>query len=210
MMYGGFTSNVDMSRGTCLRHTGITRGEHGGRSARALRVSLSLLQCSASNVVDAQAAYESEMSLWGAVMGRANLVFHAAGWMEGGLVASFEKMVIDAEMIQSMVEFLQPLDTSEDALGFEAMKEVGPGGHFFGAAHTLARYETAFYSPLVSDWRNYETWRLAGAQDTAQRATETWQRALQEYEQPAIEPAVREEPRAYVARRRDEIGAGEP
>ena len=139
-------------------------------------------------------------------MGHANLVMHAAGWMEGGLVASFEKMVVDAEIIQSITEFLQPLDTSEDALGFEAMKEVGPGGHFFGAAHTLARYETAFYSPLLSDWRNYETWRLAGAQDTATRANGLWKQALAEFEAPALDPAIDDQLKDFVARRKAEGG----
>jgi trimethylamine--corrinoid protein Co-methyltransferase len=146
------------------------------------------------------------MSLWGAVMGHANLILHGAGWMEGGLVASFEKMIIDAEMIQGMSEFLQPLDVSEDALGFEAMREVGPGGHFFGAAHTLARYETAFYSPLVSDWRNYETWRLAGAQDAAQRANTLWKQALAEFEAPEIDPAIDDAMKDFVARRKAEGG----
>src|SRR5690242_4542773 len=123
-VYGGFTSNVDMKTGAPAFGTPeYTR---------------------AANAVDAQAAYESEMSLWGAVMGHANLILHGAGWMEGGLVASFEKLIVDVELIQSMAEFLQPLVVDEDTLGFEAMKEVGPGGHFFGAAHTLARYEKAF------------------------------------------------------------------
>src|SRR3546814_11215028 len=111
------------------------------------------------------------MSLWGAVMGQSNFIMHGAGWLEGGLCASFEKFVLDAEMLQMMSEVLLPLEVSEDTIGLDAIREVGPGGHFFGAAHTLARYETAFYSPLLSDWRNFETWAEAGSATTNQRAT---------------------------------------
>jgi trimethylamine--corrinoid protein Co-methyltransferase len=207
-VYGGFTSNVDMKTGAPAFGTPeYTRAAMaGGQLARKYGFPYRSSNACAANAVDAQAAYESEMSLWGAVMGHANLILHAAGWMEGGLVASFEKMVVDAEMIQSITEFLQPLDTSEDALGFEAMKEVGPGGHFFGAAHTLARYETAFYSPLLSDWRNYETWRLAGAQDTATRANGLWKQALAEFEAPALDPAIDDQLKDFVARRKAEGG----
>ena len=119
----------------------------------------------------------SEMSIWGAVMGYANMVLHGAGWMEGGLVASFEKLIVDAEMLQMMGEFLQPIVVDDDTLALDAIAEVGPGGHFFGATHTLARYETAFYAPILSDWRNFETWREAGALDTARRANAIWKQA---------------------------------
>jgi trimethylamine---corrinoid protein Co-methyltransferase len=150
------------------------------------------------------------MSLWGAVLGGGNLVYHAAGWQEGGLTASFEKFILDVEMLQMMMEFLQPIAVDEAALGFDAIRRVPTGGHFFGDAHTMERYEQAFYQPLVSNWQNYENWQLAGAQDATQRATAIWQRALHEYEQPPIDPAAREQLEAYVARRREQIGAGEP
>jgi trimethylamine--corrinoid protein Co-methyltransferase len=207
-VYGGFTSNVDMKTGAPAFGTPeYTRAAMaGGQLARKYGFPYRSSNACAANAVDAQAAYESEMSLWGAVMGHANLILHAAGWMEGGLVASFEKMIVDAEMIQGLTEFLLPLDTSEDALGFEAMKEVGPGGHFFGSAHTLARYETAFYSPLLSDWRNYETWRLAGAQDAATRANGLWKQALADFEAPPIDPAIDDQLKDFVARRKREGG----
>ena len=147
------------------------------------------------------------MSIWGAVMGGAHLVKHGAGWMEGGLVASFEKLIVDAEMLQMMAEFLQPIVVDEDTLGLSAIAEVGPGGHFFGAAHTLARYETAFYAPLLSDWRNFETWRLAGAKDAAHRANDIYKALLAQYEPPPLDPAIREELDAFIARRKQEITA---
>ena len=134
------------------------------------------------------------------------MVMHGAGWMEGGLVASFEKLVVDAEMLQMMAEFLQPIVVDEDTLGLSAIAEVGPGGHFFGAAHTLARYETAFYAPILSDWRNFETWRLAGAKDTAQRANAIWKQLLAEFEPPPLDAARREAVEDYVARRKREGG----
>ena len=141
-------------------------------------------------------------------MGHASMVMHGAGWMEGGLVASFEKVVIDVEMLQMMAEFLAGLAVSEDELAFDAIEEVGPGGHFFGAAHTLERYETAFYAPLVSDWNNYETWSAAGGEDAARRANRIWKQALEDYTPPPLDDDRAEELEAFVARRRSEGGVG--
>jgi trimethylamine--corrinoid protein Co-methyltransferase len=161
----------------------------------------------ASNAVDAQAAYESEMAIWSSVLGHAHLLMHGVGWLEGGLVASFEKMVIDAEMLQMMALTLEPIDTSEPALAIPAMAEVGPGGHFFGAAHTLEHYETAFYAPLVSDWRNFESWRAAGAPTATDRAHTIHKALLARFEPPPIDTAVDEALRAYVVRRKREIAS---
>ena len=110
--------------------------------------------------VDAQAAYESQMSIWSSVLGGANLVYHGAGWMEGGLTASFEKLVIDVEMLQMMAVTLAPSDVTAEEIseGVDAIAGVRTGGHFFGAPHTLGRYESAFYEPLVSDWQSHESW----------------------------------------------------
>jgi trimethylamine--corrinoid protein Co-methyltransferase len=143
-------------------------------------------------------------------MGGANLVYHAAGWLEGGLTASFEKLILDVEILQQMIRVLRPLDFSEDELGFDAIASVQTGGHFFGAEHTMSRYETAFYRPLLSDWTNYGAWEAAGAKNALTRATELWQKALAEYSEPAMDPAVREALEAYVARRKEEIGDGDP
>ena len=206
--YGGFTSNVDMKTGAPAFGTPeYTRAAMaGGQLARRYKLPYRSSNTCAANMVDAQAAYESEMSLWGAVMGHANLILHSAGWMEGGLVASFEKMVLDAELIQHMVEFLKPLEVNDDTLGFDAIKDVGPGGHFFGTQHTLDRYETAFYSPMLSDWRNYENWRLAGALDTAQRANAIWKQLLADFTPPPLDPAIDEALKAFVAKRKEEGG----
>ncbi len=208
VIYGGFTSNVDMKSGAPAFGTPeYTRAAlAGGQLARRYRIPYRSSNACAANAVDAQAAYESEMSVWGAVMGHANMIMHGAGWMEGGLVASFEKMILDAEILQGMGEFLQPLVVDEETLAVDAIKEVGPGGHFFGVGHTLARYETAFYAPILSDWRNYETWRQAGALTAADRAHAIWKQLLAEYQPPPLDPAKEEALRAFVDRRKREGG----
>jgi trimethylamine---corrinoid protein Co-methyltransferase len=212
VMYGAFTSNVDMRSGAPAFGTpeNAKANVASGQLARRYRLPYRTSNASASNAADAQGAYETEMSLWGAILGHGNLVYHAAGWQEGGLTASFEKLVLDVEMLQLMMEFLRPIAVDEAELGFEAIRRVQTGGHFFGEPHTMERYEHAFYQPLVSNWQNYENWELAGAKDATARATEIWKRALAEYEEPPMDPAVREALDDYVARRRAEIGGGEP
>jgi trimethylamine--corrinoid protein Co-methyltransferase len=209
VVYGGFTSNVDMKSGAPAFGTPeySKAALAGGQLARRYNLPYRSSNANACNVVDAQAAYESQMSLWAAVMGHANIVLHAAGWMEGGLTASFEKMVLDAEMLQMMAEFLRPIEVNEDTLGLDAIREVGPGGHFFGAAHTLARYETAFYAPILSDWRNFESWEEAGAVDATRRAHMLYKQILADYQAPPTDPAILEALDAFVARRKKEGGA---
>jgi trimethylamine--corrinoid protein Co-methyltransferase len=211
VVYGGFTSNVDMKSGAPAFGTPeySKAALAGGQLARRYNLPYRSSNANACNVVDAQAAYESQMSLWGAVMGHANIVLHAAGWMEGGLTASFEKMVLDAEMLQMMAEFLKPIEVNEDTLGLDAIREVGPGGHFFGAAHTLTRYETAFYAPILSDWRNFETWEEDGAVDATHRAHRIYKQILADYVAPPSDPATLEALDAFVARRKEEGGAEE-
>jgi trimethylamine--corrinoid protein Co-methyltransferase len=182
-----------------------------GQLARLYRLPYRASNSSASNVVDAQAAYESEMSIWSAVMGHANFVYHGAGWMEGGLTASFEKVVLDVEMMQMMAMTIAPVPVNAQEIkeGLDAIAGVPTGGHFFGAEHTLARYETAFYQPMLSNWQNYENWELAGALNATQRATAIWQHALEHYERPTMDPAIVEALDAYVARRKEELNAAE-
>lgn len=212
VIYGAFTSNVDMRSGAPAFGTPENAKANviAGQLARRYGLPYRTSNANASNAVDLQAAYETAMATWGAVMGGANLIYHAAGWLEGGLTASYEKLILDVEILQNMVEFLRPVKWDSDELGFDAIRDVPAGGHFFGSAHTMARYERAFYTPMLSDWRSYENWAIAGAKDAAQRATDLWQQALAEYEEPALEASRREELEAYVARRREEIGHDEP
>jgi trimethylamine--corrinoid protein Co-methyltransferase len=212
VMYGAFTSNVDLRSGAPAFGTpeNAKANVASGQLARYYGLPYRTSNASASNVADAQGAYETQMSLWGAVLGGANLVYHAAGWQEGGLTASYEKLVLDVEMLQLMMEFLKPIQVDDEELGLDAIARVPTGGHFFGDAHTLQRYEHAFYQPLVSDWQSHGNWELAGAKDATQRATDVWQRALNEYEQPPMPAEIRAELEAYATQRRAAIGAGEP
>src|SRR5271166_5425562 len=212
VVYGAFTSNVDMRTGAPAFGTpeNAKANVASGQLARRYRLPYRTSNASASNAADAQGAYETEMSLWGAILGHGNLVYHAAGWQEGGLTASFEKLVLDVEMLQHMAEFLKPIVVNEAELGFDAIQRVPTGGHFFGEPHTIERYEHAFYQPIVSNWQNHENWELGGAKDATQRAAEVFKQALSEYEQPPMDPGIREELDAYVERRRTAIGSGDP
>ena len=204
VIYGGFTSNVDMKTGAPAFGTPeySKAALAGGQLARRYNLPYRSSNVNASNLVDAQAAYESEMSIWAAVMGHANLVMHGTGWLEGGLCASFEKMIIDAEMLQMMAAFLEPLEVSDATLGLDAMADAGPGGHFFGTAHTLERYETAFYEPMVSDWRNFETWEESGSLTATERANGIWKRILIDYQQPPLDDDKHEALKEFIARRK--------
>lgn len=212
VMYGAFTSNVDMRSGAPAFGTPENTKANiaSGQMARRYNLPYRTTPGSASNAADAQGTYETLMALWGAVLGHGNLVYHAAGWQEGGLTASFEKFIIDVEMVQHIMEFLRPIVVDDGELALDALAGVPTGGHFFGEPHTLERYATAFYQPLLSNWQNYEAWTEAGAMDATQRATGVWKKALADYVQPPMDEGVREELEAYVARRRQEIGADEP
>jgi trimethylamine--corrinoid protein Co-methyltransferase len=206
-VYGSFTSNVDMRSGSPAFGTPeyTKAAQASGQLARHYGMPFRSSNVTTANAVDAQATYESAMSLWGAVMGGANLVYHAAGWLEGGLTASFEKLIIDAEMLQMIAEYLRPLTIDDDALGVEAITAVGPGGHFFGSPHTMQRYETAFYAPMLSDWRNFESWSDAGSVDATQRAHAIWKQLLAGYEQPPLDPAIDAALVDFVARRKRQL-----
>jgi trimethylamine--corrinoid protein Co-methyltransferase len=207
--YGGFTSNVDMKSGAPAFGTPEYMKAQliGGQLARRYKIPYRTSNTCAANTVDAQAAYESVFSLWGAIQGGGNFIMHGTGWLEGGLCASLEKVILDVDLLQMVAEFLTPLDLSDDALAVDAIRAVGPGGHFFGTPHTQSRYKSAFYAPILSDWRNYETWSEAGSPTAIERANRVWKDRLASYEEPWIDPAVREEINAFVERRTAEGGA---
>ena len=212
VVYGSFTSNVDMRSGAPAFGTPENSKANvaAGQLARRYGLPYRSSNCTAAKTVDAQAAYEMQMALWGAVLGGANIVYHAAGWMEGGLQASYEKLILDVEVLQNMMEFLTPVDTSDDQLALDAIARVPTGGHFFGDEHTMERYDTAFYQPMLSDWRTWEQWNEDGARTATERATGIWQTALDEYEAPPLDDAIAEELESYIAHRKEAIGDGEP
>jgi trimethylamine--corrinoid protein Co-methyltransferase len=204
VIYGGFTTNVDMQSGSpafgtpegalallcgaqLARHYGLPyRGSGGLSNAKA---------------PDAQAAYETQMTLWPAVLAHANMVLHSAGWLEAGLVCSLEKFILDVEGLAMMHRFLAGIEVNDEALALDAIAGVGPGGHHFGTAHTLAHYRDAFYRPIVSDRQNYESWQENGALDAAQRAHRVAGQLLDSYEQPPIDESIVEALRAYIQRK---------
>jgi trimethylamine--corrinoid protein Co-methyltransferase len=185
--YGGFSSNVDMKSGAPAfgtpEHVKMQLGS--GQLARHIGLPWRSASGSASNAPDMQAAQETTMAMWGAMLAQATLIVHAAGWLEGGLVFGYEKFIADVEVLQMLAELCAPVPAEEADLGLDALAEVAPGGHFFATAHTMARFGTAFYPPLLADLSNHGTWAAAGAQDAAARATAIWQKALAETPAPA-------------------------
>ena len=203
VIYGGFTSNVDMRSGSPAFGTPeyMRAVLAGGQIARRLGLPYRTSGPNSSTSVDAQAAYETQFSLFAAIMAHGNLIIHSSGWLESGLTASYEKIVVDTEILRGWAEGMKPIDASSADLAVEAVLEVPPGGHFFGSSHTMTRFETAFHAPLVSDWTNWESWREKGSRETAERATEIWQRVLRDYVPPPLDPAVEEALREHIAQR---------
>jgi trimethylamine--corrinoid protein Co-methyltransferase len=209
VVFGSFTSNVDMSSGAPAFGTPeyMRATQMSGQMARFYGLPLRASNACAANCPDAQATWESAFSLWACVSSGVNVVYHAAGWLEGGLCASYEKFVIDCEMLQQMTHYLQPTVVDEDQLAIDAIRDVGPDGNFFGASHTLERYETAFYQPFLSDLNNFEAWEERGSIPTPDRANKIWKQILAEFEAPPLDEAIREELESFVMRRKAEGGA---
>jgi len=208
---GTFTSNVDMKSGApafgtpeYMRSTQMT-----GQMARFYGLPMRSSGVCAANVPDGQAMWETSNSLWASVQSGTHMVYHAAGWLEGGLIASPEKFIMDCEVLQHIQRYMQPVTyaTTADDLAFDAIKEVGNDGHFFGTQHTQDRYATAFYQPFLSDWRNYEAWEEAGGEWTAERAHKIFKEIVANFEEPPMEDTIRGELQEFVARRKQEGGA---
>ncbi|MCW2772096.1 MAG: trimethylamine methyltransferase [Nocardioides sp.] len=209
VVFGSFLSNIDMQSGSptfgtpesgigllctgqIARHFGLPFRTGGGLTS--------------SQVPDAQAGYEALMTMMPTFLAGANFVMHSAGWLEGGLVAGFEKFVIDAQLVEMLQHEFTPLEIDEDSMAFGAHEEVGHGGHFLGAMHTMERFRTCFYRPFLNSSDNYERWMRNGAKDTAARATDIYKKKLEDFEQPPLDEAIREELEAFVVRRRAELG----
>jgi trimethylamine---corrinoid protein Co-methyltransferase len=209
VVYGAFTSNVDMRSGAPAFGTpeAVKAAFASGQLARHIGLPWRSSAVSTSNTPDAQAGYETMMNITGALFGGANLILHAAGWVESGLAASYEKLILDVEMLQMLAEVLIPVEVSDAEMALDAIRSVDPGGHFFGTEHTLERYDRAFYEPLVFTRDSFEQWSEAGSQTAARRATAVWKEILAEDDPPALDPSVSEELDAFVERRTSEGGA---
>ncbi len=209
VIYGSAATGVDMRSGAPnYGSPEFAKGiQISAQFARHYGLPSRMSVMTSSTVPDVQAALQSQMSLFAAVSGGGNLVMHAAGWLEGGLCSSFEKFVIDVEMLQNMVAYLEPVRIDAETLSFDEVAAVGPGGHFFAAPTTMATYETAFYQPFLYDLRNYGSWAEAGSQDATQRAHGLYQKALAEYQPPPMADDARAALDAFLARRTAEGGA---
>ena len=209
VVYGSFSSNVDMKSGAPAfgtpEHVKATLG--AGQLARFTGLPWRSGGGSAANISDAQAAHETQFALWGSVLAGATMCIHAAGWLEGGLSVSFEKMITDIEALQTVAELCAATPGDDDSIGFEAIAEVQPGGHFFSAGHTMSRYRTAFYEPLVADWSNFGNWTQSGSKTASERATGVWRRAVADFEPPASAAATSGVLDEFIARRTEEGGA---
>jgi trimethylamine--corrinoid protein Co-methyltransferase len=209
VVFGSFLSNIDMQSGSpqfgtpesaigllctgqIARHFGLPFRGGGGLNS--------------SQVPDAQAGWESLMTMMPTFLSGTNFVMHSAGWLEGGLVSCFEKYVMDVQVLEILQKEFTPLEITDEDLAFGAHEEVGAGGHFLGAMHTMERFRTCFYRPWLSTSDNFERWTRNGSKDTAVRAGEIYQEKLTEYEQPPLDDAIREELEDYVLRRRSELG----
>ncbi|MDR0342398.1 MAG: trimethylamine methyltransferase family protein [Nocardiopsaceae bacterium] len=209
VIFGSFLSNIDMQSGSpsfgtpesgagllctgqLARHFGLPFRTGGGLTS--------------SQTADAQAGYEALMTLLPTFLAGTNFVMHAAGWLEGGLVSSYEKFVVDVELLRMLQSEFTPLEIDEESLAFGAHEEVGHGGHFLGAAHTMERFRECFYRPLLSSTANFERWLRDGGKDASARAGDIWRRTLDDYQQPPLDDAVRAELDEYVTRRRAELG----
>jgi trimethylamine---corrinoid protein Co-methyltransferase len=209
VIFGSFLSNTDMQSGSpsfgtpesatglfctgqIARHFGLPWRSGGGFTS--------------SQTVDAQSAYEACMTMIPTFLAGTNWVMHSAGWLESGLVSCYEKFIVDIEVLRMLKVEFTPLEVDEASLAFGAHEEVGPGGHFLGAAHTLERFRDCFYRPLLSSTENFERWKRLGGRDATARAGEIWRERLEQYEPPAIDPGLRQELADYVTRRRKELG----
>jgi trimethylamine--corrinoid protein Co-methyltransferase len=209
VVYGSFTSNVDMKSGSPAFGTPefVQAAFGAGQLARHIGLPWRGSAATASNTADEQSVYEYLMSAWGSILGGVNMMVHAAGWLEGGLTGSMEKFILDIEMLQTFAEIFEPLASDDAELAYDAIASVEPGSHFFGCEHTMERYKTAFYEPLVSDWSNFGQWTDNGSLTATQRANGIWKQILQDFEAPALDSARAEELQAFIDRRSAEGGA---
>jgi trimethylamine--corrinoid protein Co-methyltransferase len=209
VIFGSFLSNIDMQSGSpafgtpesalgllctgqLARHYGLPFRTGGGLTS--------------SQTPDAQAGYEALMTLLPTFLAGTNFVMHSAGWLEGGLVSCYEKFITDIELLRMLRVEFTPLEISEESLAFGAHEEVGHGGHFLGAAHTMERFRTCFYRPLLSSTANFERWLKLGGKDAAARAGDIWRKTLADFEPPPLDDAIRAELDDFVTRRRRELG----
>jgi trimethylamine---corrinoid protein Co-methyltransferase len=210
-IYGSFLANIDMKSGApCFGTPEDNLALYAGaQMARSYGLPYrSGGTFTASRIPDAQSGYESASTMLASVQGGVNFVLHAAGWLEGGLMSGYEKFVLDLEVCAMFARQAGGISLTEEDFAWDAYDEVGPGNHFLGAQHTLRHYDTAFYQHGVFNMDNYEKWESEGSEDSYRTANKVWKRMLEEYQQPAMDPALTEALNTFVERRRADIRAG--
>jgi trimethylamine--corrinoid protein Co-methyltransferase len=205
VIFGAFVTSIDMNSGAPTFGTPeaaqITLG--AGQLARRLGLPYrSAGSFCGSKLPDAQAAYETANSLNMGLLSGVNFMLHACGWLEGGLVSSYEKYVMDADQLGILHRLAAGIDMSENGQGMDAIREVGPGGHYLGCAHTQANFKSAFWKTDLLDYKPFETWEEEGARDTVALAARRVEKMLGEYQPPALDPAINEALADYVARKK--------
>ncbi len=208
VIFGTFASSMSMQSGAPTFGTPEPAIVLNGAAALARRLGVPFRSGGSlcgSKVPDAQAAHESAQTLLPTVHAGVNFVLHAAGWLEGGLVSSYEKLVMDADQLGMMQVYANGIDLSENGQAMGAVREVGPGAHFLGCAHTQENFMTAFYRSSVADNNSFEQWEMEGSKDAAMRANGLWKKLLADYEAPPLDPAVDEALMAFISRRKSEF-----
>jgi len=211
VIFGTFASSISMQSGAPTFGTPEPALVLFGAAQLARRLGVPFRSgggLAASKLPDAQAAHESSNTLWPTLLAGVNFVLHAAGWLEGGLVSGYEKFIIDADQLSMLQRFAQGVDLSENGQALDAIREVGPGSHFLGCAHTQANFETAFWRSAVADNNSFEQWRDDGGKDAAERANAIWKRQLREYEAPPLDAALDEALKEFIAKRKSVLPDG--
>ena len=211
VVFGTFASSISMQSGAPTFGTPEPAHVLFGAAQLARRLGVPFRSgggLCGSKLPDAQAAHESANTLWPTLLGGVNFCLHAAGWLEGGLVSSYEKFIIDADQLTMFQRFAEGVDFSENGQALDAIREVGPGSHFLGCAHTQANFENAFWRSAVTDNNSYEQWRDDGEKDASVRANAQWKKMLSDYEAPALDQGIDDELQAYMARRKEVLPDG--
>lgn len=208
VVFGSFLSNIDMQSGS--PQFGTPESGIGllctGQIARHFKLPFrGGGGLNSSQTVDAQSAYQTMMTMMPTFLSGTNWVMHTAGWLEGGLVSSYDKFVLDVEILQSLMVEFTPLEFNESSLAFDAHLEVGHGGHFLGAAHTMDRFRDCFYRPFLTNSDNYERWTRLGSRDTRDRAEEIWKKKLEDYVMPDMEASTLLELSDFIAQRKSQL-----
>jgi trimethylamine--corrinoid protein Co-methyltransferase len=210
VVYGSFMTNVDLMSGAPMFGTPESQLALFGSAQMARRYNLPFRSggmFASSKIPDAQAAYESVMTMVPAVQARVNFVLHAAGWLENGLAAGYEKFVMDCELLGMFHKLAKGIDLSEEALSLKSLHEVEPGGHHLGTEHTIRHFETAFFKSKLFDYNDAEKWLIEGKKSADQVAAEKVKELLSEYEVPDIDPSIQEALDEFVSKRKAEINA---